>query len=483
MALDLLVNTHVLLLFVLFSRPFFSSTMQPQEVKKCQTYVLEVEPNQDDEAKETRLCNFCRDPSRWSFFAAFFILFSLAPLLSEIKKTLYLTKQQVWTSFIFASLGFKGTIWMRFVPCEKNRARILFTIILCVASIPIASTAFVNSAEGLARCCLVIGIAGGTMYHYWTSPMVTNVGTANALVGGLGNVGAGVAQLVMGSLLFPLFKMVYDDNAERAWRTVSIVPAVVTFATSFAVYFSRDDAPKGDYNEMRRNGTMPEVSAAASFSRAFCNFNTWILFVQYACCFGVELTMNNAAALYFKEVFEQTTESAAAIASIFGWMNLFSRGLGGFASDWCNARLGMRGRILVHTIFLVCEGCLVLVFMHAYTLGTAIVVMVLLSVLVQAAEGSSYGIVPYIDPTSTGWIAAIVGAGGFTGAIGFALGFREFDYLDTFITMGYTILGSSILSVCIHIKGSSALFFGSDEIAGEDTTLSVPELGDKEDEA
>ena len=49
--------------------------------------------------------------------------------------------------------------------------------------------------------------------------------------------------------------------------------------------------------------------------------------------------------------------------------------------------------------------------------------------------------------------------------------------------MGYTILGSSLLSVCIHIKGSSALFFGSDEIAGEDTTLSVPELGDKEDEA
>ena len=63
---------------------------------------------------------------------------------------------------------------------------------------------------------------------------------------------------------------------------------------------------------------MPEVSAAGAFRRAILNFNTWILFVQYACCFGVELTMNNAAARYFKEEFEQTTESAAAIASIFG---------------------------------------------------------------------------------------------------------------------------------------------------------------------
>lgn len=33
------------------------------------------------------------------------------------------------------------------------------------------------------------------------------------------------------------------------------------------------------------------------------------------------------AALYFKEEFELSTE--AAVASTFGWMNLFARGLGG----------------------------------------------------------------------------------------------------------------------------------------------------------
>ena len=86
-----------------------------------------------------------------------------------------------------------------------------------------------------------------------------------------------------------------------------------------------DDAPKGNYKEMKRNGTMPEISAAASFRSGAMNINTWILFLQYGCCFGVELTMNNAAASYFKSRFELTTESAAAIASIFGWMNLFAR--------------------------------------------------------------------------------------------------------------------------------------------------------------
>jgi NNP family nitrate/nitrite transporter-like MFS transporter len=58
--------------------------------------------------------------------------------------------------------------------------------------------------------------------------------------------------------------------------------------------------------------------------------------------FGVEITMDNAAALYsyFREEFELTTEKAAVIASIFGWMNLFARGLDGYFSDKANDRFG-----------------------------------------------------------------------------------------------------------------------------------------------
>ena len=125
----------------------------------------------------------------------------------------------------------------------------------------------------------------------------------------------------MGSVLFPLFKT--GMSAEMAWRTVSIVPgefascalfalfaeaddphpsACVGMATGIVILFISDDAPKGNYKDMKKNGTMAEVSAANSFRSGALNFNTWLLFVQYACCFGVELTMNNAAALYFREV-------------------------------------------------------------------------------------------------------------------------------------------------------------------------------------
>lgn len=463
-------------------------TLRQAEWKKYDEYALEVDPDQDDRATEIKLCNFSRPHMRafhcswWGFFIAFFIWFAIAPLLSEIKDTLGLEKKQIWTSSI---VGVGGTIFMRFLLgpfCDKVGPRVLFAAVLCFASIPTAMTGLVNSATSLAVIRLFIGFAGGTfvMCQYWTSRMFTRevVGTANALVGGWGNLGGGVTQLVMGSALFPLFKEFFKndpDPASKAWRYVCIAPAIVAFGSGIMILLKSDDSPKGNYKELKQHGAMAEVSAAASFRSGACNLNTWFLFIQYACCFGVELTMNNAAALYFKEKFLLTTEEAAAIASIFGWMNLFARGLGGFFSDKANARFGMRGRLWAQTIFLFAEGALVLVFANTNDLTAAIVVMVFFSLFVQAAEGSSYGIVPYVDPPSTGSIAGIIGAGGNTGAVCFGLGFRNLDYKDAFILMGVTIIASSVLSVCVCIPGSSKLFWGEDEDPKDKQTLQVPD--------
>jgi NNP family nitrate/nitrite transporter-like MFS transporter len=185
--------------------------------------------------------------------------------------------------------------------------------------------------------------------------------------------------------------------------------------------------------------------------------------------------MNNAAALYFKDEFDLSTESAAAIASIFGWMNLFARGLGGYISDKGNAWCGMRGRLWAQTICLALEGALVLVFANTTTLGSAIAVMVFFSLFVQAAEGTSYGIVPYIDPPATGSISGIIGAGGNTGAVCFGLGFRQLEYKAAFMIMGSCIMASAALSLVIFIKGHAGLVCGKDEILeNKNEALAVP---------
>jgi NNP family nitrate/nitrite transporter-like MFS transporter len=156
-------------------------------------------------------------------------------------------------------------------------------------------------------------------------------------------------------------------------------------------------------------------------------------------------------------------------------MNLFARGLGGFISDLCNRYIGMRGRIVAQTVMLLGEGAMVLVFASTKTLAAAIVTLVIFSLFVQAAEGTSFGIVPYVDPPSTGSISGIVGAGGNVGAVCFGLGFRQLPYKQAFFVMGFTILGSSVLSLFIKIKGYAALLYGKDEISSKNAMLTVPE--------
>jgi NNP family nitrate/nitrite transporter-like MFS transporter len=165
-------------------------------------------------------------------------------------------------------------------------------------------------------------------------------GTANAMVAGWGNLGGGTTQLIVGSLIFPLLKVVYGGSAEKAWRTACVVPAFLGLVTSYSVIKYSDDSPTGNYSKLKKENKMQEVSAMSSLKDGVLNINTWLIFIQYACCFGVEITMNNASALYFSHKFALSTERAAACASIFGWMNLFARGTGGFVSDKMNARLG-----------------------------------------------------------------------------------------------------------------------------------------------
>lgn len=94
------------------------SILQPTEVKKYSQYYVNVDPDQDDKSTEIKLLSFKRPHMRafhcsWmGFFTAFFIWFAIAPLLPEIKETLGLTKQQVWTSNI---CSVAGTIFMRFI--------------------------------------------------------------------------------------------------------------------------------------------------------------------------------------------------------------------------------------------------------------------------------------------------------------------------------------------------------------------------------
>jgi NNP family nitrate/nitrite transporter-like MFS transporter len=476
---------------------------------KFERYACRVDHHQGDRAIEIPLVVFERPHMRafhfaWmSFFVAFFTWFAISPLLPEIKNSLGLSHREIFMSNVFGSAG---TVICRIIVgplCDRFGARWVMATTLIISSIPVMATGLVNTATELYILRLITGIAGSSFVtcQYWTSSMFSReiAGTANSIAAGWGNLGGGVTNIVMGSALFPMFKVIYGGNgeteefaADRAWRIVCIVPAILSFAMAFIILKYSDDSPKGNYMKLKRLGLMPKIEAMNALREASHDYNTWILFIHYGCCFGVEVTMTAGAALYFADEFKQSTESAAALASIFGWLNLFARGLGGFISDIMNVNGGMRGRCFWHALTLVLEGVFVIAFGYVRTLGSAIAIMVLFSLFVQCAEvslsfscvgsktvqswtfllildscsyykpplpqGSTYSIVPYVCPKVTGSVAGLVGAGGNLGGVAFLLMIQVWNYRPAFKFMGICVICSSVLTFFIKLKGHSGFF-------------------------
>lgn len=386
----------------------------------------------------------------------------MAPLMPEIENTLKLSKRQFWMS---NTISISGSIVCRLVLgplCHKYGARRLTALVLCAASIPSALTGTVQSVTGLYIIRGFIGIAGGAFVasQYWMNEMFTQgiLGTAGGIAAGWGNMGGAVTQLIMGGILLPLFTKMSGGDKETAWKTVSIIPAGFAFATGILVYNISDDTPKGNFKlSSTRNNNPARTCFRGTFRLA-----SWILLVQYACAMGVELTMYNAGIVYYEDQFKQSPESARAITSIFGWMGIFSRGLGGYLSDEMNGRFGMRGRIWMQGIVLIIEGLTMFAFASTKSFGFSIGAMILFSVFVKMAEGTTFAIVPYVNPLARGAVIGIVGAGGPIGGVLFNVLFHYTNVKVAFYIMAACVGASSLLCPFIFIEDHTSCCGGVD---------------------
>lgn len=120
---------------------------------------------------------------------------------------------------------------------------------------------------------------------------------------------------------------------------------------------------------------------------------------------------------------------------------------------------GMRGRFFAQWSALVWEAIFLLVFTMIKSLAPAIVVLICFSLGVQMAEGTSYGIVPYICPEATGAVSGIVGAGGNFGAVMWGLIFRfgPENPRNVFRIISAFVLGLSCLTPLLKIRGYASI--------------------------
>ena len=82
-----------------------------------------------------------------------------------------------------------------------------------------------------------------------------------------------------------------------------------------------------------------------------------------------------------------------------------------------------------------------------------------ISILTQAAEGTTFAIVPFVAPRALGSVAGVVGAGGNVGAVAWGLMFMfGSSGPQGYRHLGIIIILSAFLTLGINIRGAGSLF-------------------------
>ena len=389
-----------------------------------------------------------------AFFLCFFGWFGIAPLLGEVRDDLNLTNSQVFTSLIasvfitiFARIGI-GWILDRVGP------RRTFTALLLFGSFPVMLIGLSQNFETFVAFRLLIGVIGAsfviTQYHTSVMFAPNVVGTANATTAGWGNLGGGVTQLVMPLIMTGVLFFVANEAA--GWRIAMVIPGVALFLMGLVYYRFTQDAPEGDFKDLRKSGAVTKQNQGGAFLKASRDPRVWMLFVIYGACFGIELTINGMASLYFQDRFGLDVVLAGVIASLFGLMNIFARTTGGIFSDKIGIRSGLRGRTLFMGAVLLAEGLALIAFSRMDVLILAIPMLIVFSIFVQMSEGATFGVVPFVNKKALGAVAGIVGAGGNAGAVaaGFLLRAEGVAVEDALLYFGIIVVAIAPLALFIR---------------------------------
>ena len=393
----------------------------------------------------------------FAFFSCFFAWFGIAPLMTVVRDELQLTKDQIgWA--IIGSVAI--TVFARFFIgwlCDRIGPRKAYTWLLILGSFPVMGIGLSWNFESFLLFRVAIGGIGAafviTQYHTTVMFAPNVVGQANATSAGWGNLGGGVTQFVM-PLLFSVFVVGFGFSEAIGWRLSMVVVGVIIFLVGIAYFFLTQDAPDGNFDELRAKGLMEEKkNVTGNYMQALKDPRVWVLFVIYGACFGIELTVNNVAALYFFDYFDLSLVAAGFVAASFGLMNIFARTLGGIFGDNFGALWGLKGRSFWLFICILFEGFALMVFSQMQVLFLALPALIVFSLFTQMAEGATYSVVPFINKKALGAVAGVVGAGGNAGAVLAGFLFKNMiDWSEAFLILGMVVCCASFLAFFVRFS-------------------------------
>ncbi|KAL2935318.1 High affinity nitrate transporter 2.5 [Bienertia sinuspersici] len=305
--------------------------------------------------------------SWFQFFSCFLATFAAAPLLPVIRDNLNLTATDIGNAGIGSVSGAVFARLLLGTACDLTGPRLASSAISLLTAPAVYLSAVANSPATFFLTRFVAGFSLATFVstQYWMSSMfsATVVAQANGQSAGWGNLGG------------------------------------------------------GNFNQLQKSGQMHKDKALKVIYHGVTNYRSWITALGYGFSFGVELAVLNVIAYYFFDRFNLNIYLAGVVGSTFGMVNLFSRSAGGWFSDSMAKKFGMPGRLWGWWIVQTLSGAMCIVLGSLTTFGASVAVMIILGFLVQAAEGLTFGVVPFVSRRSMGVVSGMAGAGGNVGAV------------------------------------------------------------------
>lgn len=419
--------------------------------------------HQEHTLKATRidLLDFKSPPMRafhmaWmAFFLCFFAWFGIAPLMPIVREELSLTQTQVgWCVIASVSITIFARLLIGWL-CDRYGPRRCYTVLLIAGALPVMSIGLAHDFTTFLILRLLIGVIGAsfvvTQVHTSLMFAPNCVGTANAAAAGWGNLGGGATQLAM-PLLYGLLVSGCGFSSAVSWRLAMFMAGFVCLLAGIAYYFLTQDTPTGDYKRHRQQ-RLSSAEKRSGFLQACRDPRVWAMSLVYGACFGVELTIDNIAVLYFVDQYGLGLVTAGWCAGLFGGMNLFARALGGMLSDRAAEKWGCQARVYWLALALLGEGVLLMAFSNASSLYAAIPLLLLFGLFVKMSNGATYAVVPFINSGGLGSVSGIVGAGGNAGAViaGFLLK-ESADWSTSLTFIGVGVVMASAVALSVRLR-------------------------------
>src|SRR5436190_10477388 len=392
-----------------------------------------------------------------TFFFCFFAWFGIAPLMPLVSDSLHLTKAQKGNAAIAAV---SATIIARLIIgrlTDKYGPRKVYTWLLVCCAIPVMCIGLANSYTSFLLFRLGIGVIGASfvLTQFHTSVMFApNIkGTANAVAGGWGNTGGGATQIIMPLIAAALVGVGWVSKTD-SWRYAMIIPGIFLLIMARLYWKYTKDTPAGNFDELPVNKSGKKENTLLLGAK---DYRTWVLTAAYAACFGVEITVDNFAATYFHDDFKTTLILAGLLASVFGWLNIFARAVGGIVSDKIGKKHGFRGKVSLLAILLLLEGIGIMLFSKSGGIAIAITTMFFFGLCLKMANGATYSIVPFINPKAVGSVAGIVGAGGNVGAMLIGFLFKSMSYATAFLYLGVIVFAIGVVVLTVRLMSKKII--------------------------